>query len=84
MSATSERAARRGAGIVLFQPPEAAVRERAWHMVETHLGLRRLQWRPGIDVWRGEESGERWTAEFGGQYRWKYVSIALDQTGGLA
>jgi len=77
----SERAARRGAGVVLFRPPEAALRERAWHVIETHLGLRRLQWRPGIEVWHGDV-GERWTAEFAGEHHWKYAGIALDQSGG--
>ena len=77
----SERAARRGAGVVFFRPPEAAQRDRAWHMVDTHLGLRRVQWRPGIDVWHGAD-GERWTAFSAHELHWKYVSIALDQTGG--
>ena len=79
----SERAARRGAGVQFFRPPGEAVRERAWHRVETHIGPQRLQWQPGIDVWRGPE-GERWTAEFGHAQGWRYVGRADDQSGGRA
>jgi hypothetical protein len=76
--ARAERRARHG----VFVPPEPERPFRAWHIVDTHLGRRRLQWRPGIDVWHGEDPGERWTAETAYDRRWVYVSVALDQTGG--
>jgi hypothetical protein len=74
-----ERAARR-ARYGTFAPPDRSVR--AWHIVDTHLGTKRVQWRPGIEVWHGEESGERWTAETAYDRRWVYVAPSLDQSGG--
>jgi hypothetical protein len=67
----AERARRRGAGVVFFRPP-AESRVPSWHIVQTHLGERRLQWRPGIDVWYGDDK-RRWTAEFAGEAKWRYV-----------
>jgi hypothetical protein len=78
-----ERARRRGAGVALFRPPEAELRERRWHVIDTHLGRRRMQWRPGIDVWHNAE-GQRWTAESAAEFGWHYVGVAPDQSGGRA
>ncbi len=75
----SERAQRRGAGASFFRPPERLKNEMLWHVVDTHLGRLRLQWRPGIDCWHGEE-GERWTAEFGAELAWTYVGLSDRQT----
>lgn len=77
----SDRAMRRGAGAVFFRPPEANMRDRIWHMVDTHQGLKRVQWRPGIDVWHGVD-GERWTAETAYDLNWRWVAVAMDQSGG--
>jgi hypothetical protein len=74
-----ERAARRSR-YGTFEPPNPT--ERAWHIVDTHLGRRRVQWRPGIEVWHGEDPSERWTSETAYRGRWVYVAPALDQTGG--
>jgi hypothetical protein len=74
----ADRAARRGAGVVLFRPPEDQLSVKRWHTIDTHLGRRRLLWQPGIDVWRGEYH-ERWTAQFGGEYGWIYVGVADNQ-----
>lgn len=80
----SARARQRGAGVKLFRPPEAQASDRRWHVVEDQLGGRmRLQWRPGIDVWHGEE-GERWTAETASQLGWTYVGLSDNQVGGRA
>jgi hypothetical protein len=70
-----ERASRRGAGMVLFQPPATELRFDRWHVVETHEGVKTLQWKPGISIWR-DQDGLRWTAESAGARGWKYVGPA--------
>lgn len=75
----ADRAARRGANVVLFRPPSAGTIDvRQWHWIDTHLGRKRLRWNPGIEVWTGEDH-ERWTAEFAGESGWKWVGIAENQ-----
>jgi hypothetical protein len=82
MNSWSHRAFLRGVGMNFFCPPDDEKGHRHWHMVDGHLGLMRVQWRPGIDVWRGAE-GERWTAEFAFANHWKYIGLAEDQSGGV-
>ena len=77
-----DRAARLGAGVQHFRPPENMIGTRAWHQVDTHMGRRRVQWRPGIEVWHGD-IGERWTSEAAHALNWTYVSLSLDQSGGV-
>jgi hypothetical protein len=72
----ADRAFRRGAGVVLFRPPGHLLTVCQRHIIETHLGRRRLLWRPGVEVWNGEDT-ERWTSEFAREHHWKYVAIAL-------
>jgi hypothetical protein len=70
-----DRAARRGAGIVMFRPPEAEMRLQNWHHVSTHEGEKVLQWRPGIEIWK-DRDGLRWTAESAGSRHWTYLGLA--------
>jgi hypothetical protein len=78
-----DRAFRRGGGgIRCFRPPADQLWELRWHSVETHVGLQRVQWRPGIDVWH-DEVGGRWTSERAQTLKWRYVGVAEDQSGGL-
>ena len=60
-----------------FRPPDAGLR--AWHIIETHQGRRRLLWRPGTEIWHAEDRAERWTSETAYERRWAYICIALDQ-----
>jgi hypothetical protein len=70
-----DRAARRGAGIVMFRPPQDQVHLLNWHQILTHDGEKTLQWRPGIEIWKDAE-GLRWTAESAGSKNWRYLRIA--------
>jgi hypothetical protein len=78
----TDRAFTRGAGMEFFTPPLEQKTHRRWHVVETHVGLRRVQWRPGIERWHGE-AGESWTAESCHRLGWTYVEVAANQRGGL-
>jgi hypothetical protein len=71
----TQRQRQRGANMVLFRPPAELVPFVLWHDVNTHLGPKRLQWRPGIDVWK-DDDGNRWTAEYAGDMHWTYVRLA--------
>jgi hypothetical protein len=70
----SARAARRGVGNVVFQPPGEAGRHEGWHQVETHIGLLRLHWRPGTATWH-DADGMRWTDASAAGFHWKYVGL---------
>lgn len=65
--------------IVLFRPPADLVAYTLWHDIETHMGRMRLLWRPGIDLWKAAD-GQRWTAEFAGAERWKWIGLADELT----
>jgi hypothetical protein len=73
MLSWTERARRRGAGMVIFRPPAPHHTELAWHRVQTHFGERVLQFRPGIDVWK-DADGQRWTAELAGELKWQWLA----------
>ena len=70
-----ERAARRGAGAVIFQPPPAWLSKPAWHLIDTgEPGVRPLLWRPGVSRW-AERDGTTTTAENAGKLDWIYVGF---------
>lgn len=77
MISWTRRADRRGAGAILFRPPEAERSALKWHLVDTPAGRMRLQWRPGIDVWLDTDGG-RWPSEVGGALGFTYVGEAQD------
>jgi hypothetical protein len=69
-----ERMRRRGAGMVVFRPPPARANRVRWHIVEAgERGRCRMQFHPGIDVWRSEV-GERFNAERCGDLGWVYIA----------
>jgi hypothetical protein len=62
----------RGAGTVIFRPSVAANQVR-WHIVEKPDGTRaRMQFHPGIDVWRTVD-GKRLNAEDAGDLGLRYI-----------
>ena len=68
-----ERALRRGAGAVFFQPPMAHMSKAEWHLIDTGAGgMCVLQWRPGIYRWMWPD-GATMTAENAGKSDWVYV-----------
>jgi hypothetical protein len=71
MMSAAARAARRGGRI--FTPPDPSAD--GWHEVQTHMGVKTLQWRAGIEVWR-DAMGQRWTAELAGDLVWRYIGPA--------
>lgn len=76
----SERISRRTPD-ASFRPPDNQVCVRRWHMIETHKGAQRMEWRAGIFVWH-DVDGERWTDVTAHQLGWRYIGIAGDQSGG--
>lgn len=76
-----ERAKRHRQEQMVFRPPGVFISLLLWHIVDTHRGRKRLQWRPGIGVWK-DEDGARWTEEAAGELRWQYVNPAEDAPDG--
>jgi hypothetical protein len=69
-----ERALRRGAGAVIFQPPAAHLSTIGWHLIDCgEAGMRVLQWRPGIYRWMYPDGITSMTAENAGKSDWVYV-----------
>jgi hypothetical protein len=67
------RAGQRGAGMVVFRPPPGTPSQVRWHVVALPDGTEmRLQFHPGIDVWR-DSDGQRWNAEALGALNARYV-----------
>jgi hypothetical protein len=75
MMSWDRRQAQRGANMVVMRPPPEHVPDQGWHRLRTHLGERVLLWHPGIDVWK-DRDGQRWTAEFAGDLKWQWLSLA--------
>jgi hypothetical protein len=62
--------------MVIFRPPPELATVTGWHNVRTHIReLERLQFDPGIDVWK-DEDGQRWTSEAAGELGWQWLSEA--------
>jgi hypothetical protein len=81
MTSWTERAFIRTGGDPVFSPPEDQRQHRRWHMIGTHRGTERMQWRAGIWVWHDAE-GQRWTDRTAAELGWRYVCVADDQSGG--